>query len=81
MKRAASDARNRTAPATSSGSPQRPIGVRASTFATWTGSVRERADCSVTMKPGATALTRTPSGAQAMASDLVSCTTAALEAP
>ena len=33
------------------------------------------------MKPGATAFTRIPSGAQAMASDFVSCSTAALLAP
>ena len=81
MKAAAGEARKSTGSATSSGCPQRPSGVRALTEATCAGSVRLRADCSVTMKPGAMALTRMPSGAHAMASDLVSCSTAALLAP
>ena len=81
MNAAAGEARNRTGPAMSAGSPQRPMGVRRVTAATCAGSVRLRADCWVTMKPGATALTLMPSAAQAMASDLVSCCTAALLAP
>ena len=67
MKPAAFEARNSTGPEISSGCPQRPIGVRRLTAATWAGSLRLRADCSVTMKPGATALTLMPSPAQAMA--------------
>jgi hypothetical protein len=66
-------------PVMSSGLPQRPSGVRDSnTRDECFGSCRARADCSVTMKPGAIALTRMPSSAQAMASDLVSCSNACL---
>src|SRR5437868_5669031 len=73
--RAAGELRNTTAPATSAGSAQRPCGVRAKIAA-----LRSVSSCSVWVNavrthPGASALTRMPSAAYAIASDFVSCAT------
>src|SRR4030042_1644967 len=78
---AAREASNRAGPAMSIGWPQRPIGVRSKTRWTCVASARARAVCSVMMKPGAIALTRTPSAAQAAASDLGSWATPARLVP
>src|SRR6185437_13588287 len=72
---AAGDSRNNAGPATSAGCPQRRMGVRSM-------MVRERDSLScngcvnaVAIQPGAMALQRMRSGAQAIASDLVNCAT------
>ena len=81
MKAAASEARKSAPPATSSGTPQRPSGVRPMMVALrpslpYTGAVMR-----LVIQPGASALTRMPSSAQAPASDWVSCMIPALLAP
>jgi hypothetical protein len=63
----------RTAPATSAGSPQRPIGVRATMAAERCASAMAGAVSGVSIHPGAMALTRMPCAAHATASDFVSC--------
>src|SRR3978361_1334184 len=70
---AAFEHKNITGPATSSGVPQRFIGVRETICAEPAGSCCSAAVRFEVIQPGATALTRICSGAQAIASDLVSC--------
>ena len=72
-KRAASLARNRTGPATSSGVPQRFSGVRVRIGSLRAGSFCSASVSGVAIQPGAIALTRMPSAAYAIASDFVSC--------
>ncbi len=75
MNAAAGEPRNMTAPATSAGLPQRPSGVLATIAAERAGSsVRGRVSA-VSIQPGAIALTRIPSDAQAIASDFVNWAT------
>ena len=71
-KRAAGEERKIAAPATSSGVPQRPSGVRARIGPT-RGVVLQRLRHGRSIQPGAIALTRMSSAAQAIASDFVSC--------
>src|SRR5690606_22390791 len=71
--------------ATSSGSPRRPRGIRCASAslmaATCSGVSPERSSMGVSVGPGATALTRTPSAASSSAHDRVRCSSAALLAP
>ena len=64
---AASLARNRIASATSSGSIRRPSGVAAISASAISGSAINGSTSLVRTKAGATAFTRTPSGAKAAA--------------
>src|SRR5262245_19074993 len=73
MNAAAGDARNTAAPATSSGRPHRPSGVLATIAPERSASSQSALVSAVVIHPGAIALTRIPLGAQAIASDLVSC--------
>ena len=69
IRRAASEARKRTAVAIDEDVPSRPIGMLQSQIPKVTGSVfGEEAFIGVSMKPGATAFTRTPFGAHSAAS-------------
>ena len=61
--------------ATSSGCPQRSAGSRSRIFLARSGLFLAPLAMRVSIQPGATALTRMPSAAQATASDLVICTT------
>src|SRR5258705_3174179 len=70
---AACEHKNITGPATSSGVPQRFIGVRATICAEPAGSCCSAAVRLDVIHPGANALTRTWSGAQAIARDVVNC--------
>src|SRR5476649_1644505 len=79
MKPAASEHRNTAAPPISRGWPQRPKGVRLTMESERTGSSCAALVRSVSIQPGAMALTRM-SGAQATASDLVSCATPPFDA-
>ncbi len=67
------------APATSSGSPARPSGIRPAAVSGRSGTP-ERAWMVVRMMPGATALTRMPRGASSFASPTVRVSVAALTA-
>ena len=75
MKAAAGEQGTAAAPATSSGRPQRASGVRSRIASPRRHRRASGAVIAVAIQPGAMALTRMPSGAQAMASDLVSCAT------
>src|SRR5260221_1867102 len=77
-KDAASDVKNKTGPAISSGFPQRPNGGRDRIGADRAGSSRRSWVNVVAIHPGATAFTRIPSGAHATANDRVSCAIAPL---
>src|SRR5215469_10243568 len=77
----ADEARKIAAPANSSGSDHSPLGIRATTLSLYAGSARPARLISVLIKPGAIALTRMPSSANARAKDLVSDTTAVFAAP
>jgi hypothetical protein len=73
MKAASFEHKNNTGPATSSGVPHLASGVRERITADLAESSRNASVSGVSIQPGATALTRIPSGAHAAASDLVSC--------
>src|SRR5262249_29517587 len=75
MNAAAGEHRNRAAPATSSGRPQRPSGVLATIASDRDGSSNSGLVSAVWIQPGCSALTRIPSDAQAIANDLVSWAT------
>lgn len=75
MNAAADEQRNSAAPLKSAGFPHRPSGVRSTIARLRDGSSRSDFVNSVSIHPGAIALTRIPSAAQAIASDLVNCTT------
>ena len=77
----AEEARKIAAPANSSGSDHSPLGMRATTLSLYPGSSRPARLISVLIKPGAIALTRIPSSANARANDLVRETTPVLAAP
>src|SRR5215467_15212721 len=77
----ADEARKIAAPANSSGSDHSPLGIRATTLSLYSGSSRPARLISVLIKPGAIALTRIPSSANASANDFVSETTPVLAAP
>ena len=72
------DARKATAAATSSGVPSRPSGMRVKSFSFCSGVITSV--MAVSMKPGATAFTRTPRGASSLADVFVSPITPAFEA-
>ena len=74
MKAADGMLRNRTAGATSSGKPQRRIGVRSSMGFALAASACKAAVSGVLIQPGAIAFTRMLSVAQAAARLFVSCT-------
>ena len=67
-----SETRNATGPASSSGWPTRPSGVRLMKPASRSGSLRVDSVIAVAITPGAIALTRMPSGASSRASAWVS---------
>ncbi len=75
MKPAAGDARNSAAPAISSGSAQRPSGVRARIARLRSAFAMTGAVSLVRTQPGAIALTRMPRAAQATANARVIATT------
>ena len=79
-KRAASERRKSTTPATSSALPQRRIGVRATIASERDTSAIAGAVSGVSIQPGAMALARMPSAAQATAIDFVSCATPPFDA-
>jgi hypothetical protein len=78
MALAAGLARKTAACAISTGASTRPSGMRRLTAAASRGSPRDPAVMGVSVKPGATPLTRTPAPAQSIASDLVNAATAPL---
>ena len=75
---ASSEARNRAVLATSSGVPNRPIGVMAIAQRERLSSARSGAVMGVSMNPGPMAFTRIPCGASSWARALVSIHTPAL---
>src|SRR5215510_1196693 len=76
---AASDARNTTTPASSCGSPQRPIGICATNSLYFTGSSSSVRLSSVPNGPGQIAFTVTPVPAHSSASTFVRLTTPAFD--
>jgi hypothetical protein len=76
----AGEARKMAVPVSSSGSAHSPPGIRATTLALNSGFSRPPRLISVLIQPGAIALTRIPSCANAIASDFVSETTAVFAA-
>ena len=81
MNEAASEQRNTAAAATSSGDPNRPIGMSDSIRSPVAGSSRSLDVMSVSIQPGASAFTRTPFGAHSTAVVFVRLIIAAFAAP
>ena len=75
---AASDAKNRTTEATSSGSPNRASGIRAVCSANCAGVIAACAPASLRISPGTTAFTVPPLGASSIANTRTNASTPAL---